>query len=59
MVANTSVEEVETKWLPNYYAEDRPTSIQTHFKLLEKGGFTLMDCVYKNYNYAVFLTEKS
>ncbi|MDL2294436.1 class I SAM-dependent methyltransferase [Ruminococcaceae bacterium OttesenSCG-928-D13] len=59
MVANTSPSEVEKKWIPNYYAEDRPTSISTHFKLLEQSGFGQMDCVYKNYNYAVFLAEKS
>ena len=59
MVANTSPSEVESKWLPNYYAEDRPTSISTHFKLLEQSGFCQIDCVYKNYNYAVFLAEKS
>ncbi|WP_435072237.1 class I SAM-dependent methyltransferase [Ohessyouella blattaphilus] len=59
MIANTSVDEVENKWLPNYHAEDRPTSLSTHFKLLEQSGFCQMDCVYKNYNYAVFLAEKS
>lgn len=58
MIANTSVDEVENKWLPNYYAEDRPVSLPTHFKLLEKSGFIQMDCVYKHYNYAVFLAEK-
>ena len=58
MVANTSAEEVEGKWLPNYYAEDRPTTISTHFQLLEQSGFREVDCVYKKYNYAVYLAEK-
>lgn len=58
MISNTSVDEVESKWLPNYYAEDRPAPVRTHFKLLEQSGFHQMDCVYKRYNYAVFIAEK-
>lgn len=59
MLKNVSEEEVEAKWLPNYYSEDRPTSLSTHFELLKKGGFSLVDCVYKNYNYGVYLAQKS
>lgn len=59
MLKNTSVSEVENKWLPNYYAEDKPISLIKHFQMLEHSGFNLIDCVYKYYNYAVYLTIKS
>lgn len=58
MVSNTSVQEVENKWLPNYYAEDRPVSLARHFEMLENSGFDMIDVVYKNYNYAVYCARK-
>ena len=58
MLTNVSLEEVEHKWLPSYYAEDRPVSLFTHFELLKESGFQTVDCVYKNYNYGVYLAQK-
>lgn len=59
IVRNTSLEEAENTWLPNYYAEDRPTSLAKHFKLLENSIFSLVDRVYKYFNYAVYLAIKT
>ena len=58
MVKNTSVQEVENKWLPNYHAEDRPVSIMRHIGMLQKSGFGMIDVVYKHYNYAVYCAKK-
>ena len=59
MLESASEEKVENQWLPNYYSEDRPASLSTHFELLKKSGFCFIDCVYKNHNYGVFLAQKS
>ena len=58
MKSNMSAQEVEEKWLPNYHSEDRPSSLFEHFKLLEESKFKIIDCVYKNYNYGVYLAKK-
>jgi len=54
MAKNVSDEEIENKWLPNYYAEDKPTKLTTHLDMLKKCGFSVIDVVYKYYNYAVY-----
>ncbi len=53
MIEHTSPEEVETKWLPNYYAEDRPIPLTEQLELLKQAGFQQADVVYKRYNFAV------
>lgn len=58
MYQSTSREEVENTWLPNYYAEDRPTSMISHLSMLEQCGFSCLDIVFKYYNYAVYLAKK-
>lgn len=58
MEENVPSAEVFEKWLPNYYAEDRPTSIITHINLMEKSGFEEIDVVFKYYNFAVFCGRK-
>lgn len=58
MVNNTSIDEVENKWLPNYYAEDRPISLLRHLEMLKETGFSMVDVVYKYYNYAVYCARK-
>lgn len=58
MYQNTSREEVANKWLPNYYAEDRPASMIAHLAMLGQCGFACLDIVYKYYNYAVYLAKK-
>jgi tRNA (cmo5U34)-methyltransferase len=58
MTANTSEHEVAQKWLPTYYAEDRPTTLLSHLNMLEQCGLTGIDVVYKHYNYAVYCGRK-
>lgn len=58
MVNNTSIDEVENRWLPNYYAEDRPVSLLRHLEMLKETGFSMVDVVYKYYNYAVYCARK-
>jgi tRNA (cmo5U34)-methyltransferase len=58
MIKNTSVQEVETKWLPNYYAEDRPIPLARHIEMLNQSGFDMIDVVYKHFNYAVYCAKK-
>lgn len=55
---NIPVSEIENKWLPTYYAEDRPVSLLQHIKMLEKAGFNMVDVVYKYYNFAVYCAMK-
>ncbi len=50
--------EIEEKWLPNYYAEDRPAKLLTHLELLDKCGYIGVDVAYKYYNYAVYCGKK-
>lgn len=59
MLESYSEEEVENKWLPAYYSEDRPVSLATHFELLKMCGFPSIDCAYKKYNYGVYIAQKS
>ena len=58
MARNVSEEEIDGKWLPNYYAEDRPTKMISHVEMLKKCGFTATDVVYKYYNFAVYCAKK-
>lgn len=58
MYQSTSPAEAENKWLPNYYAEDRPASMLAHLSMLGQCGFACLDIVYKYYNYAVYLAKK-
>lgn len=58
MYQSSSEDEVDNKWLPNYYAEDRPASMTAHLSMLEQSGFSCIDIVYKYYNYAVYLAKK-
>lgn len=59
MRGNVSEEEITDKWLPNYYAEDRPTQLTTHLSMLNKCGYSCVDVVYKYYNYAVYMGKKN
>lgn len=58
MIKSVAVEQVENKWIPTYYEEDRPISIHEHFSLLEKAGFSDLDVVWKYYNFAVYMAVK-
>jgi tRNA (cmo5U34)-methyltransferase len=58
MGKNVSAEEIENKWLKNYYAEDRPAKLITHLEMLKECGFPCVDVIYKYYNYAVYTGRK-
>jgi len=58
MSKNVSDEEINNKWLPTYYAEDRPTQLITHLDMLKKSGFSCVDVIYKYFNYAVYIGKK-
>ena len=58
MIKSVSENEIESKWLPNYYAEDSPIRLTEHLDMLKNCGFSLVDVVYKFYNYAVYCAKK-
>ncbi len=58
MLSNISEHEMNNKWLPSYYAEDRPAKLTTHLKMLECSGFSSIDVIYKYYNYAVYTAKR-
>jgi tRNA (cmo5U34)-methyltransferase len=58
MISSTSKQEVEQKWLPSYYAEDRPATLISHVDMLKACGFEGIDVAYKCYNYAVYCGRK-
>ncbi|MCL1971968.1 MAG: class I SAM-dependent methyltransferase [Endomicrobia bacterium] len=57
MRKNVSKQEITDKWLPNYYAEDRPAQLMTHIDMLKKSGFSIVDIIYKYYNFSVYLAK--
>ncbi|MBN1889986.1 MAG: class I SAM-dependent methyltransferase [Thermoflexales bacterium] len=54
MRQKVSDEEIETKWLPKYRAEDRPARLSDQLAWLAETGFAGVDVVWKYYNYAVY-----
>jgi tRNA (cmo5U34)-methyltransferase len=58
MCMNMSKDEVESKWIPKYYEEDRPVSMIEHFEMLKNAGFEIIDAVWKYYNFAVYIAYK-
>ncbi|MFW6238295.1 MAG: class I SAM-dependent methyltransferase, partial [Halanaerobiales bacterium] len=42
----------------NYYREDSPISLNSHFRLLQKAEFKAIDVLWKKYNFAVYLGVK-
>ncbi len=58
MRQNVSEDEIINKWLPSYYAEDRPTQLTTHINMLNKCGFSCVDVIYKYFNFAVYMGIK-
>jgi len=57
MEKSVSSEEIDGKWLPNYYAEDRPAKLTAHLNMLKECGFTDIDVIYKFYNFAVYTAK--
>lgn len=58
MCGNMPENEVENKWIPKYYEEDRPVSMMEHLDMLNKAGFKITDVVWKYYNYAVYMAVR-
>jgi len=58
MEQNVPSTEVYEKWLPNYYADNRPVSLISHLNSLEKSQFIEIDVIYKYFNYAIFCGRK-
>jgi tRNA (cmo5U34)-methyltransferase len=58
MSKNVSAEEIENKWLKNYYAEDRPATTVAHLDMLRECGFPCVDIIYKYFNFAVYTAKK-
>ena len=58
MCMNVSRDEVESKWIPTYYEEDRPVLMMEHFEMLKDAGFKAVDVVWKYYNFAVYMAAK-
>ncbi|MBN2202351.1 class I SAM-dependent methyltransferase [bacterium] len=54
MLKSVSRDEIEGKWLPKYYEEDRPARLKDQLKWLEEIGFADVDVIWKTYNYAVY-----
>jgi tRNA (cmo5U34)-methyltransferase len=59
MRANVSESEINNKWLPTYYAEDRPAALMTHLDMLKEIGFSCVDVIYKYFNYAVYIGKQN
>ncbi|WP_199302750.1 class I SAM-dependent methyltransferase [Oscillatoria sp. FACHB-1406] len=47
-------EEIENKWIPKYYEEDRPAILCHQLSWLEAIGFKEVDIIWKYYNFAVY-----
>lgn len=58
MCRNVMKDEVENKWIPTYYEEDRPVSMMEHIEMLKEAGFADIDIVWKYYNFAVYMAKK-
>lgn len=58
MCKNVSMDEVDNKWIPTYYEEDRPVSMMEHFEMLKDAGFEAKDVIWKYYNFAVYMAVK-
>jgi tRNA (cmo5U34)-methyltransferase len=58
MCSNIPESEVERKWIPQYYEEDRPVSLLEHFEMLKEAGFIGIDVIWKYYNGCVYTGKK-
>lgn len=58
MSKGVSEDEINNKWLMNYYAEDRPAKMMSHLDMLMDCGFSSVDVIYKYFNFAVYTGKK-
>jgi tRNA (cmo5U34)-methyltransferase len=54
MLKKVSASEVESKWIPKYEDEDKPTELIEQLRWLEEIGFKAIDVIWKYYNFAVY-----
>jgi tRNA (cmo5U34)-methyltransferase len=54
MLRQIPAEEIEHKWLPKYYDEDRPAVLIDQLHWLREIGFAQIDVLWKYYNFAVY-----
>jgi tRNA (cmo5U34)-methyltransferase len=54
MGRSVSQDEIETKWIPKYRAEDRPAKLVDQLGWLTEIGFADVDVLWKYYNFAVY-----
>jgi tRNA (cmo5U34)-methyltransferase len=54
MKKHVSEEEIENKWLPQFWEEDRPAQLIDQLNWLTDLGFSDVDVVWKYYNFAVY-----
>lgn len=54
MNRSVDIKEINEKWLPNYYAEDRPIPLMSHLEMLKNAGFKDIDVVWKYYGFSVY-----
>lgn len=47
-------DEIENKWIPKYYEEDRPARLTDQLSWLSDIGFINVDVIWKYYNFAVY-----
>lgn len=58
MSLSVDIQEIKEKWLPNYYAEDRPIPLMSHLEMLKNAGFKDIDVVWKYYGFSVYKGSK-
>lgn len=54
MKRHVSEEEIEQKWIPKYYEEDRPAKLMEQLVWLKEIGLVDVDVLWKYYNFAVY-----
>ncbi len=59
MRRQVSDEEIEQKWIPKYYEEDRPAILRDQLAWLQEIGFVEVEVIWKYYNFAVYGGSKA
>jgi tRNA (cmo5U34)-methyltransferase len=54
MSLKVSMEEIESKWIPKYQAEDRPAKLMDQLDWMTEIGFVDVEVIWKYYNFAVY-----
>ncbi|HBR00832.1 MULTISPECIES: class I SAM-dependent methyltransferase [unclassified Roseofilum] len=54
MLRQVPLEEIEQKWMPQHYNEDRPSRLMSQLEWLQEMGFVDIDVIWKYYNFAVY-----